>query len=451
MFPLQNANFEKYIAVFAALSVCTMRLMTASGQIAAGVALLLGMAAWHYNKNGVWLSEEVKGYMKAYGVFVLLTVPSVFLSDKPGESVKDILDYWVWRYVLFAVIAACIHRREYLVNMLTAYLAMASVEFLYTLVQVLKHVSNDGRGWGFATGLSISGIMCMLLPVALVILMDPGFEKKLKRVSAFSVISILVGLLCNKSRGAWLTELIVVPLATFRYLKQNKKYLAVVLAVFLGIAGFMASNTRYMARVKSITNTTTDLSNIGRIQVWKSAMNIIRDHPITGVGVGRFTEVNHNISNQNNKIIANQIRKKVVNQNNKKIANQNSKKVSNQNNKKIANQKNRKTANQKNKNRSIIISHSHNNFIQITAECGFLGLAGLLYFIGYYLRSSLRSYRNNHNPYDILIFTICFGFICLYGLIDYSLGFATGIRAMWFLLAVLLKLKETSIYQVQRS
>ena len=218
-------------------------------------------------------------------------------------------------------------------------------------------------------------------------------------------------------------------------LKQNKKYLAVVLAVFLGIAGFMASNTRYMARVKSITNTTTDLSNIGRIQVWKSAMNIIRDHPIAGVGIGRFTEVNHNISNQNNK----------------KIANQNSKKVSNQNNKKIANQKNRKTANQKNKNRSIIISHSHNNFIQITAECGFLGLAGLLYFIGYYLRSSLRSYRNNHNPYDILIFTICFGFICLYGLIDYSLGFATGIRAMWFLLAVLLKLKETSIYQVQRS
>ena len=89
MFPLQNANFEKYIAVFAALSVCTMRLMTASGQIAAGIALLLGIAAWHYNKNSVWLSEEVKGYMKAYGVFVLLTVPSVFLSvHLTGTDIK---------------------------------------------------------------------------------------------------------------------------------------------------------------------------------------------------------------------------------------------------------------------------------------------------------------------------------------------------------------------------
>ena len=185
MFNLQNTNFEKYIAIFAAFSVCTMRLITSAGQIAAGIALLLGIAAWHTKKNSVYLSEEVKGYMKAYGVFVLLTVPSVLLSDKPGESIKAILDYWVWRYVLFAVIAACVHRREYLVNMLAAYLTSASVEFLYTLYQVVKHVSPDGRGWGFATGLSIAGIMCMLLPVALVILMDSGFEKRLKKSPLF--------------------------------------------------------------------------------------------------------------------------------------------------------------------------------------------------------------------------------------------------------------------------
>lgn len=394
MFNLQNTNFEKYIAIFAAFSVCTMRLLTAPGQIAAGIALLLGIAAWHTKKNGVHLSEEVKGYMKAYGVFVLLMVPSVFLSDKPGESIKAILDYWVWRYVLFAVVAACVHRREYLVNMLAAYLATASVEYLYTLYQVVKHVSPDGRGWGFATGLSIAGIMCMLLPVALVILMDSGFEMKLKKVAAFSVISIFVGLMCNKSRGAWLTELIVVPLATFRYLKQNKKHLAVVLAVFLGIAGFMASSPQYVERVKSITNTTTDMSNVGRIEVWKSAQHIIQDHPIAGVGAGRFNAINPNKS---------------------------------------------------------FISHAHNNFIQITAECGIIGLAGFLYFVGYYLRSSLRNYCKNHNPYDILIFTTCFGYIFLYGMIDYSLVFSTGIRVMWFLLAVLLQLKETSLCQASAS
>ena len=118
----------------------------------------------------------------------------------------------------------------------------------------------------------------------------------------------------------------------------------------------MVSSPQYVQRLKSITNTTTDMSNIGRIEVWKAAQHIIQDHPIAGVGAGRFTGINQKITNQNNKKM------------------------------------------------SLIISHGHNNFIQITTECGVLGLAGLLYFIGYYLRSSLRNYRKNNNPYDILVF-----------------------------------------------
>ena len=50
-----------------------------------------------------------------------------------------------------------------------------------------------------------------------------------------------------------------------------------------------------------------------------------------------------------------------------------------------------------------------------------------------------------------LFFTICFGYIFLYGLIDYTMGLSTGIRIMWFLLAVLLQLKETSLCQESAS
>lgn len=89
------------------------------------------------------------------------------------------------------------------------------------------------------------------------------------------------------------------------------------------------------------------------------------------------------------------------------------------------------------------LTHAHNNFLQASAENGIIGLAGLLYFVGYYLYRSLRNYRNRKNPYDILVFTVFFGYVCLFGLIDYSLGISSGIRIMWFLLAVLLKLKET--------
>ena len=89
------------------------------------------------------------------------------------------------------------------------------------------------------------------------------------------------------------------------------------------------------------------------------------------------------------------------------------------------------------------LGHMHNNFIHIAAENGVIGLAGLLYFIGFYLYTSLRNHRKNKNPYDILVFTICLGYICIFGQIDYTLGVSDGMRMLWFLLAVLLQLKET--------
>ena len=394
MSDIQECKLVKYLAIFSTLAICAMRPATAVGEIAMGIAMLLGIILWHNNKNSFSLSEEIKGYIKAYGVFVLLAVPSVIFSDSPGASLKDIFNMWIWRYLIFVIIAAFVKRRDFLVNMLAAFLTVSSVECLVTLVQVLKHIKPDGRGWGFGgNALTLAGVICMLLPVVIVILMDPRFEKRLKKVSAFAVISVLVGLLCNKSRGAWLTELIVIPIATFRYIKQNKKYLAVVLTVFLGIVGFMASNPTYVHRVTSITNITTDRSNADRIWIWRSAWDMFRDHPVAGVGFNRFCE-NY-------------------------------------------------LAEYKYEQESQELTHAHNNFFQIIAENGIIGLAGLLYFVGYYLYRSLRNYRNWKNPYDILVFTTFFGYVCLFGQIDYSLGISSGIRIMWFLLAVLLKLKET--------
>ena len=418
---LEEHKLIKYLAISVGFAICVARISTALGSIATGVSLLMAFLLWYNYNESFSLSKEIKGYMKAYGIFVLLLIPSIVFSSNPVASLKDFLNFWIWRYVVFVIIAAFIHRRDYLVNMLMAFLAVNSAECLYMLVEVLQHVRPDGRGYGFEAGkgLSIAGILCMILPITLVILMDPRFEKKLKKLSSFTVISILIGLLCNKSRGSWLTELIVVPIVTFRYFKQNIKYLAVVLAVFIGITAFMASSPKYVQRVKSITNTSTNTSNTSRIAVWKAAQTMIRDHPVTGVGVGRFDELHK--GKYNSKYYVYKKYKFRYKYKGKYKYKYKYKRV---------------------KVRSKL-EHAHNNVLHITAESGIIGLAGLLYFVGYYLCSSLHNYQKHKNPYDILVFSTCFGYIFLFGLTDYSLGLSTGICIMWFLLAVLLKMKET--------
>lgn len=395
MLTLNENRAMRLLAIFVTSMACITRFNIVLAEVINKFILIWGIFMYVCYREKISLSSDTKGYIKAYAVFSLFVFPSVLFSDNLQTGIEVFFHMWVWPYVPFITVIAFMTCRKYLVTMLTVFFIFCGIEGVYTLVQVMKHMIPENRGWGFGgnTLLSIADVMCMLLPIALVILMDLRFEKVLKRAAAFSVIGTLIGLVCNKSRGAWLTELIVVPIATFRYLKQNKKYLVVFALVFMGMAGYIISNPQYMQRIYSIINMTTDRSNADRIWTWKSAKLMIQDYPVTGVGLGQFRD---------------------------------------------------KYVRYKYEQESQNLPHTHNNFIQIAVESGLVGLAGFLYFVLYYLCKSWKNYRNKTNPYDLLIFTTFLAHICLFGQIDYTLWHGAETQPVfWFLLATLMKLKET--------
>lgn len=394
MFSFDESRAVKLLAIFITSAACIARYRILLAEFAMQLILLWGVFLLLYYKKQICFSEDVAGYLKAYGVFALSVIPSILFSDDVSKSILVFFRMWVWPYVPFIFIILFINRRDYLTNMLTMFSIFFGVECLYTLVQTVNHMGTVNRAWGFSSNvlLSIADVMCMMLPLALVILMDGRFERRLKRAAAFSVVGIIVGLLCNKSRGAWLTELIVVPLASFSYLKHNKKYLIVFLLVLMGMIGYMVSKPQYMQRIYSITNTTTDHSNADRIWTWKSAKLMIEDYPVTGIGLGLFRE---------------------------------------------------KYKKYKFEQETQNLAHTHNNFIQVTVESGIIGLAGFLIFAGYYLYKSWKDYKCRLNPYDLLFFTTFFGHICIFGQIEFTLWHgAEGQPVFWFLMAILLKMKE---------
>ena len=71
----------KYLAISITVVACITRLSTAVGSIANGLALLLALYLWRQNKYSLNLSDEAKGYVKAYPIFILLMFPSVFVSE----------------------------------------------------------------------------------------------------------------------------------------------------------------------------------------------------------------------------------------------------------------------------------------------------------------------------------------------------------------------------------
>ena len=340
------------------------------------------------------VSEEIKGYVKAFVIYLACIIPSILFSDKPRISLI-VFCLTLFQYGCFATIILFIRRREYLVTMLSAFFLFSGVDCMFAMVQLLTGKAWANRGYGFSGALlSIADIMCVLLPIVLVVLMDQRFEKELKKTAAFATVGIVIGLICNKSRGAWLTELIVVPVTVFRYLKNNRKYLVIFTLVLLGMVGYMANNPQYVQRINSITNTTTDHSNADRIWAWKSSKRMVQDYPITGVGFGMF----HDKYEENYKYVQ----------------------------------------------ETQGLMHTHNNFIQSIVECGIIGVLGLLYLVYYFLFTSLQNYRKNKNPYDLLVFAIFFAHVCVFGQIDYTIGLLAGAHPIFlFLLAVLFQLKET--------
>ena len=423
---LTHEKLIKYLAITVTVVACAHRFSTVVANIANGLALLLTLYLWRQNKYSLNLSDEAKGYMKAYLVFMLLILPSVFIPDRPLEGLKEYFNFVGWRNgnILFVAIMAFIKRRDYLVNMLTALLLTTTVDCLLAAPQSLLNMGHDGRGWGLGgNSLYLSGILCMVLPVALVIVMEPAFEKRLKRAASCTLAAGIVGLIFNNSRSAWLTEVTVIPCTLFKYIRQQKKYLVIFALVVAGIAAFMAAKPVYMARIRTIPATYTNWSHDARGLMWKHAVSIIQDHPVAGVGLWRFTEVY--LEARAKKIEA--IKKQAEQE------------------KAAAKKPNQpQKAQRKPKLDMPKLDHAHNNFLQIAAETGLTGLAGFLFFCGYVLLTSFNNYRKYHNPCDKLIFIVFVSNIVLMGMFDVTFYMSPGMSFMIFLIAALLQMKTTT-------
>lgn len=388
-----NKNIEKFLTILVTLTIFITRFDMGIGLSINGFLLFLyACLSFLYRKQISSLSNEIRGYIKCFFVYFLCIIPSILLSDKPFISLLMFF-FLLFQYGCFVIIISFIRQKSYLVGMLIAFFIFTGFDGMMALVQLHSGHALANRGCGFGgRPLCLADVMSMLLPIALVILMDNRFELKLKKSAAFATFGIILGLLGNKSRGAWLSELFVVPVAIYQYVKQNRKYLVSVVLVTFSIVGYMLSNPQYVQRIKSITNTTTDHSNADRIWTWKSAKLMIQDHPVTGIGFGRFDVV-----------YANQYKFEQETQN---------------------------------------LPHTHNNFIQVTVESGITGLVGFLYLVWYFLYTSFQSYRKNKNSYDLMLFTLFLAHVCIFGQIDYTF-WGVGMQPFFlFLLAILLCLKE---------
>jgi len=144
-------------------------------------------------------------------------------------------------------------------------------------------------------------ILAMFLPVV------TGFTF-FNRLSLFNKILVLalfvmylVGFRLSNSRAAWLS--LILSVGVYLLFRLRIKWYLVVLAAVIGIGGFLSiqeqllislnrnkqdSSENLEEHVQSISNISTDASNLERINRWNSALGMFKERPILGFGPGTY-------------------------------------------------------------------------------------------------------------------------------------------------------------------
>jgi len=394
-----------WMALFLCCSMCVQRISMALGNCFFGLALIIFLYnCWLQKFSLPRLFKERIGnnFLKVYGVFLVCFLPSVIFSDMPGFSLKQFFEMFIYRALPFFMLALFVEKKELLDKLLFIFLGVEALDSLVSVWQVYgspsfqpfkaPHAGYRGIGFGGQV-LNLAALLASLIPVTALIILDNSFSKRLKQVAYIALPCMLLGAVIGiKSRALWLLIIALAPFVLYKYAKESKKVLCVSLVLFLLGGTFFVSNPRYMRRLKSSVNMTTDVSNRDRLWLWKSSLNMMKDYPLTGVGLGNFRRY------YRAKYQLHQIKQKKL-------------------------------------------SHAHNNWMHLGADAGIPGLLGYSFLTAWVVLGCFWQWLKTKNVYDLMLFCAWAGFSG-YGLIDLTADASISVKLICFLSGIILCYKH---------
>ncbi len=153
---------------------------------------------------------------------------------------------------------------------------------------------NDHTAYG--------AILSLLLPFTLSgALSKKVYSKQYRMISLFASTILLIALFLSYSRAAWLSIIGALGVLVIILLKINFRYIfaifgLVVVLVFSfqhQIIDYLEDNNQessgnFLEHVQSMSNISTDASNMERINRWQSALRMFQARPIVGWGPGTY-------------------------------------------------------------------------------------------------------------------------------------------------------------------
>ena len=240
-----------------------------------------------------------------YCMFAWMLVTTI-TSEMPLVSIKFMLSRLWFVVPAFFLCAIFFKEPKNIHRFIWLYIAALCIVCVYTIIHhaqfgfdgdsahwVMTPFYNDHTAYGAA--------LAIYLILALTYVFLPDVKKSRKLVIIGVVVLLSVALMLSNCRAAWLSMIAALAVLVCVLLKIKFRWIATVVIVLVGlffafqnqIIDTLEKNNQdasgdLVENIQSITNISTDASNLERINRWQSAFRLFSERPVFGWGPGTY-------------------------------------------------------------------------------------------------------------------------------------------------------------------
>jgi len=355
------------------------------------VSIIIAFLAWSFAILFGYRPGYRKGLLELS--FLLLFVSqlaSSLLSAEVGESLSGMRDlFFICIVYLFATLTRTEKRMKEFIYLLVFSATLMSI---YGLVESGMGVNRIMATQ--STPLTFSGILIITFSLGFSFVWLAG-DRKEKLMLGPQLAVILAAVLLSHTRSAWIALFFAILLVG---VVKSRKLIPFLLVGTLLVYVLAPASIR--SRAASILNP-SESSSFMRLELLKSSPRVIRDHPVTGVGLIDLLPVYDEYVRPN---VPEHLRE-------------------------------------------IRLGHFHNNVVQVAVQTGIFGLTIFLFLMFNIVRSEWEGYRAAG---DRFLVSISLGSLAAFvafsinGLFEYNFGDSEVVMLMWFTLGLSLACKRLS-------
>jgi len=238
-------------------------------------------------------------------LFALVLLFSLFISNSKVVSFQELLLFLSY-IIFFFLITNHVKNNKDFNTFIYLFFIISFLISTYTLVQYygLDPYLSDLHRLSSTIGQKnwISNYIAMVFPIAFSYFLLEKNNKKIKSVYFLLLTILYVTLLICQSRGIWISIGLTLILATFiitkfklwELFKKNKQWLVCLLFVFLiATVTYSTENPLNKSRLTVAERAIStfdkyDPSINTRLLIWRTTLEMIKNYPVAGSGIGTF-------------------------------------------------------------------------------------------------------------------------------------------------------------------